>query len=217
MVYDSHYQTANVRDLAVGDVEMSSRLETLDRRQALAGLGAIVAGAPLLAVGNVHAFVRTTPAGNQLSVGLEQQRLPSETAEQFHTRVRLGAGAPPGPLNLFYPIAVGDEVGLGWTLAEVRAPERGAMLVGLVKGDDRARIHVCLNEGSPVGPARTDDLDFVVMNHGKGRSATNEEVGRVVLTLASLAAGTGIVPRGLLTHQQRLDAWALSPEPGVLL
>ena len=196
---------------------MSDKLKTLDRRQALVGLSAIAAGAPLLATGNVHAFVPTTPSGNQLPVVLEETRPLTETAEQFHTRVRLGAGSPAGPVHLFSPVAIGDEVGLGWTLAEVRAPERGAMLVGLVKGADSARIHVCLNEGSPVGPARTDDLDFVIMNHGKGRSATNEEVGRVVLTLASLAAGTGIVPKGLLTHQQRLDAWLLSPEPGTLL
>jgi hypothetical protein len=196
---------------------MSDKLETLDRRQALLGLSAIAAGAPLLAARNVHAFVPTTPSGNQLPLGLVPTLPVAETPEQFLARVRLGADAPSGPVNLFSPIGIGDEVGLGWTLAEVRAPERGAMLVGLVKGADSARVHVCLNEGSPVGPARTDDLDFVIMNHGKGRSATNEEVGRVVLTLASLAAGTGIVPEGLLTHQQRLDAWLLSPEPGTLL
>jgi len=196
---------------------MSRKLETLDRRQALAGLGAIVAGAPLLAAGDVRAFVPPTPRGKRFLMGLHEARLSSETVEQYNARVRLGAGAPPGPVNLFSPIAVGDEVGLGWILAEIRAPERGAMLVGLVKGDESARVHVCLNGGAPVGPARTDALDFVIMNHGNGRSATNEEVGRVVLTLASLAAGTGIVPGGLLTHQQRLDAWLLTPEPGVLL
>jgi len=201
----------------VGDVEMSKRLETLDRRQALAGLAAIVAGAPLLAAGNAQAFVPKVAAERQLPLGVGQARSVSETAEEYNARVRLGAGSPPGPVHLFSPIALGDEVGLGWTLAEIRAPERGAMLVGLVKGEETARVHVCLNEGAPVGPAKTDDLDFIIMNHGKGRTATNEEVGRVVLTLASLAAATGIVPKGLLTHQQRLDAWLLSPEPGTLL
>jgi len=207
----------NPDDLTAGDVEMSKRLETLDRRQALIGLGVVVAGAPILAAGKVRAFVPPTRGGKRFAATLEQARSVSETVEQFHARVRLGANAPAGPANLFSPVAVGDEVGLGWVLAEARAPERGAMLVGLAKGEETARIHVCLNKGTPVGPAKTQHLDFVVMNHGSGSSATDEEVGRVVLTLASLAEGTGIVPKGLLTHQERLDAWILSPEPGTLI
>ena len=207
---------------------MSKRLQKLDRRQALAGLGTLLAGVPLFAAGDVQALVPSAPpsvakllghstadsSGTRSVVGA-----PSATPQQtavVEALGDLGSKAPAGPANMFAPVRVGDEVGLGWKLTKLRAPDRGAMLIELEKGVNTARVHVCSHEGSPVGPARTEQLDFVIMNNGKGSRATNEEVGRVVLTLASLAATTGIVPTGLLTHEQRLDAWALSPEPGTL-
>ena len=130
----------------------------------------------------------------------------------------LGSAAGPGPLALLAPWALGAEVGLGWTLSDLRAPERGAMLLVLSREGQSARVHVCANPGCPAGIASTDRLDFILMNGGSGDGASDEELGRVLRRIAAIAATNEATCdlSGLLPHEQRIARW-LEAEPGALL
>jgi len=57
-----------------------------------------------------------------------------------------------------------------------------------------------------VGVARTEDVDLILMNGGDGDDPTAEALGRVLRSLA--ARMTGPAPPGLLTHDERLSAYA---------
>ena len=189
-----------------------------DRRRVLTA-GAAAFAAPLLATGLAHA--RGTDAEESLreatgrAPGEPSPKSPEEVA-RAEASFRLGVTAPEGPLAVFAPLALGAEVHAGWTLSEVRAPEKGAMLVVLVKDGAAARVHVCANAGCAAGVASTEALDFLLMNEGHGERETQEDLGLAILALAGRAGESGVVPAGLLTHQQRIDKY-LKSEPGPLL
>lgn len=142
----------------------------------------------------------------------------AEPARDEPARERLGDGVAEGPIGLFAPYGLGDELGMGWSLADLRAPDRGAMLL-LLSGPEgaQARVHICANPGCAAGLASTDALDFILMNGGAGDGASDEALGRVVRRLATIAsANAASVPAGLLPHEERIERW-LRAEPGALL
>jgi len=134
--------------------------------------------------------------------------------------VELGAKVASGPMALMAPHVVGSDLGRGWTLLDLRAPDRGAMLLSLKRTADGAvaRVHLCRNGGCPAGIASTDRLDFMLMNGGGGDEASDEELGLVLLELAPAVAANeaDIDLKGLQTHEERIEAW-LQADPGALL
>jgi hypothetical protein len=134
--------------------------------------------------------------------------------------VELGAKVSSGPLALMAPHVVGSDLGRGWTLLDLRAPDRGAMLLSLKRAADgaMARVHLCRNAGCPAGIASTDKLDFILMNGGGGDEASDEELGLVLLKLATVVAANEaeVDLKGLQTHEERIEHW-LQAGPGALL
>lgn len=94
-----------------------------------------------------------------------------------------------GPWALLDPVRPGDEVGFGWRAAHLAPVREGAAVLTLVHAPSgrAARVDLCLRRGLPRGPAASRSVDFVVMDGAKGRSPTEESLGRVVRRLAALA------------------------------
>ncbi len=191
---------------------MSNDSVNLGRRKVLTAGAAAVLASPLVAANVARAKGTEAP---RMPAGTPQPKSAAEKEAQ-EAALRLAAEAPEGPLAVFAPLNAGDEVAFGWALREVRAPEKGAMLVVMAKGRKEVRVHVCANPGCAVGPASTEALDFIIMNDGSGEEPTDEELGLALVALAGIAAKTGVVPEGLLTHEQRIEKW-LGEEPGALL
>lgn len=79
----------------------------------------------------------------------------------------------------------GGELGLGWAVQSLSAIDRGAMVLSLSHADGRtARVHLCTHDGQPRGLAHTELLDFILMDGGQGDLPTEEDLGRVLLSLA---------------------------------
>jgi hypothetical protein len=115
-------------------------------------------------------------------------------------------------LPLLAPLAIGDEVGLGFRLEDVTGVRAGAAVLTLRAGGRFFRVHVCCRDGAPLGLAHTERLDFLLMNDGDGNHVTDERLARVVNVLADLArknerAGTA-PPKGLLSHAARVESFA---------
>jgi len=191
---------------------MSNESVDLGRRKVLTAGAVAVLASPLAAAGVASAKGTDAPA---MPPGTPSPKSAKDKETQ-EAAIRLAADAPVASLEVFAPLSPGDEVAFDWVLREVRAPEKGAMLVVLSKAGKEARIHVCANAGCAVGPASTEALDFVIMNDGSGDEPTDEELGLALVALAGAAAKTGVVPKGLLTHEQRIEKW-LGEEPGALL
>ncbi len=134
--------------------------------------------------------------------------------------IALGAEVFAGPMELLAPHVVGSDLGRGWTLLDLRAPDRGAMLLSLKHAADGAvaRVHLCRNGGCPAGIASTDRLDFMLMNGGGGDEPSDEELGLVLLDLATAVAANEaeIDLKGLQTHEERIEHWRQA-DPGALL
>jgi hypothetical protein len=114
----------------------------------------------------------------------------------------------PAPWELIAPYRAGSPVALGWRVADLAAVERGAAMLRLShEGGAEARVAICRNAGQPRGVAYTEELDFILMNGGRGESPTAEDLGRVLVSMAELLRGRDL--GGLLTHAERLRAPAL--------
>lgn len=140
------------------------------------------------------------------------------SAGQPPRQVAAPGGALP-PAWLLAPLRAGSEIGFGWRLEALYAPDRGAFIVELARVDSpqserRARVHVCQHLGQPRGVAHTEWLDLLLMDGGSGRSPTDEELGRVVQALAwvmrqnELREGAETQIARLLTHPERVDLYA---------
>ncbi|MEL6349631.1 MAG: twin-arginine translocation signal domain-containing protein [Myxococcota bacterium] len=77
-------------------------------------------------------------------------------------------------------------LGLGWFIVRMSAVQRGAMVLSLGHEDGRlARVHLCAHDGEPRGLAHTALLDFILMDGGQGDRPTEEDLGRVLVSLAN--------------------------------
>ena len=115
------------------------------------------------------------------------------------------------PWWLFEPLSQGDFLGKGWYLANVSGIEQGAFVITLQTETNRtARIHVCSHFGASQGIAATRYLDFVLMDGGKGNTPSEENLGRIILSLAKHVQATEdyLFAKGILdildTHENRL-------------
>ncbi len=115
------------------------------------------------------------------------------------------------PWSLVAPFSADMEVGLGWRVASLSEVRRGAAVLTLRHDEGRqAQVHLCRRRGLPRGLAHTNTLDMFLMNDGDGQQQTNEDIGRVVKTIAAWvhrneqSAGSLAVPPQLLTHSTRV-------------
>jgi hypothetical protein len=108
-----------------------------------------------------------------------------------------------GPWELIAPYRAGAPLALGWRVADLSAVERGAVTLRLRHdGGAEAGVALCRNGGQPRGVAHTEQLDLILINGGHGDSPTDEDLGRVLVSLAELLRGRDL--DGLMTHAERL-------------
>jgi hypothetical protein len=126
------------------------------------------------------------------------------------------AGSPtpagPSPWWLLAPLTAGAPVGLGWRVEAMTGVSQGAAVIALAHSDGRvSRVHVCAHDGAPRGVGHTALFDLILMDGGDGKRQTDEDIGRVVLGLASvirtneLAQDADLRPLArLMTHPDRV-------------
>ena len=100
---------------------------------------------------------------------------------------RLRTPAGPSPWWLLAPLTAGAAVGRGWRIEAMTGVSQGATVVALAHADGRvARVHVCAHDGAPRGVGHTALFDLILMDGGDGKRQTDEDIGCVVLGLASV-------------------------------
>ena len=140
-------------------------------------VGAVVAGA-------AAASANTAPGSidmNWLEAALQ------EHPEARKWMASLGnTPTAPAPWELVAPLKEGSLIGLGWHVAALSPVQLGAAILTLRhdKGH-QAYIHISRNDGSPVGITHTQHFDLVVMNGGDGDQPSDENLGRVVVTIGN--------------------------------
>ncbi len=101
-------------------------------------------------------------------------------------------------------LRVGATVGDGWEIEEICELEAGAVrvVVGHTSGR-KANVSICKREEGSGALARTEQLDFFLMNDGKDGSVLtpDDEVG-MAQRLSKHLAGTDV--QGLLGREERL-------------
>ena len=119
----------------------------------------------------------------------------------------------PAPWDIFSPLEAGSELALGWTIKSLSPIQLGGAVLTLAhKRGFEAQVHLCKNNGEPRGITHTANFDIFVMNGGDGDTASEEELGRVVLTLGeAIRQNESKKPElkklvvGMLSHEERVD------------
>ncbi len=121
--------------------------------------------------------------------------------------------------GLLHPIQPGQEIGLGWRLAEIHPPDDGAIRLLLSHEDGAvAKVDLVLREGAARGPASTDHLDFLVMDGtpdaDAGHRPARESLGRALRRLAAIAQQNeaALDVAALATYRERRE-WAEIARP----
>ena len=93
------------------------------------------------------------------------------------------------PWELLHPLTLGATVAHGWHVAGLSGVTDGTCVVTLQNERGRShRVHVCRNDGRPMGLVYTKTFDLVVMNGGEGDLPTEENFGQAVAELAHVLA-----------------------------
>ena len=177
-------------------------------------VGAVAGTLPPVALGSP--FVQGAPdaAGSRPEEGTTDA-LPAATVPPAPGAARVDA-----PWSLLFPAGAGTKLALGWTVESLSPVTHGAPILGLKrKNGEKARVYVCRSSETPVGVAQTKWLDFVLVNGGNGKRATDESIGRVLLGLAATirrreAGLTDVDPNVALlkTNRQRMELLFGFPE-----
>jgi len=119
----------------------------------------------------------------------------------------------PAPWDIVAPLEAGSELALGWSIKDLSAVQLGGAVLTLThKRGFEAQVHFCKNAGNPRGITHTSLFDIYVMNGGDGEKVSEEELGRVVLTLGeairqneSKRPELKKVAATMLSHEERVD------------
>jgi hypothetical protein len=121
----------------------------------------------------------------------------------------------PAPWGLLAPLTAGAALSHGWRVAELTGVESGSCVLTLQNERGRThRIHLCRNDGHPLGLVHTKHCDLLVMNGGGGELPTEEGIAQAVADVArALAANEArgavqMVLQTLQPHAERLQAYA---------
>ena len=191
-------------------------------RRALIGKVAVGAAAAM-AVGAARTGVAATrPHGgdaNDLAASTENPTSAHVEHDAPAPQAELVADAAPAPWALVAPFAAGSVVAHGWQLGDLTPVRDGSAVATLQNERGRAyRIHLCRNDGSPVGVIHTRQVDLVVMNQGYGELPTEEHFGQAVAALAHAVARNEAtvaaeVFAALLPHSERVERFAAVDGP----
>jgi hypothetical protein len=103
----------------------------------------------------------------------------------------------------------------GWRLAGFTGVADGACVLTLQDERNRQqRLHLCRNDGRPLGLVHTAHFDLVVMNGGDGDLPTEEGLAQAVAEVARVLAANEGKQRhahdveALLPHAERLRRFA---------
>jgi hypothetical protein len=138
----------------------------------------------------------------------------------------------PGPVGvdehwLLAPLRVGDEIGLGWSLARVFPPAFGAVTLNLRhEGGRVARVDMSMRGTEARGPAASQLVEFIVMDGGDGKKEMAESLGRALKKLAAVVAANelrdidsvaALMPHAdrVLRHADVMAHAARRLEPGI--
>lgn len=119
----------------------------------------------------------------------------------------------PAPWEIVAPLEQGSELALGWYIAALSGVQLGGAVLTLkhTRGFE-AHVHICKNEGAPQGITHSNLFDIFMMNGGDGELASEEELGRVVLTLGEVIRQNESkrpelknVAKTFLSHSERID------------
>src|SRR5438309_1841324 len=92
--------------------------------------------------------------------------LPNEMAGKT-TKPAAESSVANDPWAIFHPLAPGNEIALGWSIAAIAPVIEGAAILHLTnERGASARVRICRNSGTPIGIAHTDRYDFLIMNGG---------------------------------------------------
>jgi hypothetical protein len=166
------------------------------RRHALVGIGATALGASVVGPRVLHELLGAEVAG------------PASAAPEHPIASLL---APDASVRaLFGPLREGRTLFRHWRIESVHAVRAGAIPVVMsARGGHRFAVEVFRDAADGPPPiARARGLALCLVNGGDGSARTHEAAGRGVMALgralsARRAAGAPI-PRGLLTHAERM-------------
>lgn len=173
-------------------------------------VGKLAAGTAVLwAAGAAHAGIRTAERSNGATASEPAHVVPEPPADPGQQATE----SAPVPWELVQPLAPGAEVAHGWHLAGFSGAVGGSCVVTLQNARGRShRIHLCRNDGQPMGLVYTEHLDLVVMNGGAGDLPTEEGFAQAVAALARVLAANEArhvpIVTALLPHGERLRRFA---------
>ena len=138
----------------------------------------------------------------------------SSTARASMLRVLASGGSGEAPWCLIDPIRKGTCVGKGWSVSGLSGVNEGACVLSLSHlSHGAARVHICARGGQASGLTHTNILDFVLMDGGDGDKRTQENLGRVIMSIAkrvskneleALDADALDAMSRMLTHDERM-------------
>ena len=176
-------------------------------------------GATALPVGAVAATAAakgiTTPAAEPTLPSmewLEQALANNPEARQFLTKLAATESGP-APWHLFAPLEAGSELALGWKIKDLSPVQLGGAVMTLEhKRGYETKVHFCKKSEEPKGITHTSHFDVFLMNGGDGDTASEEELGRVVLTLGAVVRQNEDrkpelqkLASSMLSHDERVD------------
>jgi len=116
------------------------------------------------------------------------------------------------PWSLLQPYTEGSEIADGWALDSLSPIRSGAATILLRHPTDgTARVSIRRHDGTPLGVAHTDNLDFLLMNGGSGSAPSEGSVVHALTALTTTLGQRGPADAALVTRLQPATA---SPAPG---
>ena len=189
---------------------MDTRRDVL--KKLIFGATALPLGAAAAAASAESLTSSTSAEMNVNTQWLEETLANNPEARQWLSKLAAMESGP-APWDIFSPLQEGSELALGWSIKSLSPIQLGGSVLTLVhKRGFEAQVHLCKNNGEPRGITHTTHFDIFVMNGGDGDRVSEEELGRVVLTLGeAIRQNESKRPElkklvtGMLAHEERVD------------
>jgi hypothetical protein len=155
----------------------------------------------------------TTVAGATLATGATGV-VTGSSARASMLRILASGGNGEPPWCLVDPITKGTCVGKGWSVSDLSGVNEGASVLSLTHfNHGTAKVHICARGTQGSGLTHSHLLDFVLMDGGDGGKRTQENLGRVIMSIAkrvskneinTVDADTLDAMSRMLTHEERM-------------
>jgi hypothetical protein len=159
-------------------------------------------------------MLKKLSAGMAGAAVMTSAAISTREAQAASLRAFAEGGSADAPWPLLSPLAPGKSAGKGWTATDLDPVRNGASVLTLThRNGATARVHLCARRGPATGVARTHLLDLVLMDGGDGDKRTNEDLGRVLRSMAKRVARNELSAvdnttldsmARMLTHNERL-------------